>query len=69
MVNIDEILDLLVIRILLKNLIDCYKVLGIIYLNFKFIVFCFKDYIVLLKENGYKMIYMIIFDEFFVYEV
>ncbi|OOQ41221.1 penta-phosphate guanosine-3'-pyrophosphohydrolase, partial [Helicobacter pylori] len=68
-VNIDEILDLLAIRILLKNPIDCYKVLGIIHLNFKPIVSRFKDYIALPKENGYKTIHTTIFDESSVYEV
>ncbi|WP_104748933.1 RelA/SpoT family protein [Helicobacter cetorum] len=68
-VNIDEILDLLAIRILLKNPIDCYKVLGIIHLNFKPIVSRFKDYIALPKENGYKTIHTTIFDESSIYEV
>ncbi|AFI06396.1 RelA/SpoT family protein [Helicobacter cetorum] len=68
-VNIDEILDLLAIRILLKNPIDCYKVLGIIHLNFKPIVSRFKDYIALPKENGYETIHTTIFDESSIYEV
>ena len=62
-IGIDEILDLLAIRILVKNPLDCYKVLGIIHLEFKPIVSRFKDYIALPKENAYQTIHTTIFDK------
>ncbi|PAF48242.1 penta-phosphate guanosine-3'-pyrophosphohydrolase [Helicobacter sp. 12S02232-10] len=68
-VSVDEILDLLAVRIIVKNPIDCYKVLGIVHLNFKPIVSRFKDYIALPKENGYQTIHTTIFDEALVYEI
>lgn len=68
-VSIDEILDLLAIRVIVKNPLECYKVLGIIHLNLKPIVSRFKDYIALPKENGYQTIHTTIFDESSVYEV
>ncbi|WP_185962968.1 RelA/SpoT family protein [Helicobacter mehlei] len=68
-VSIDEILDLMAVRILLKNPLDCYKILGIVHLRFKPIVSRFKDYIALPKENGYQTIHTTIFDESSIYEV
>ncbi|PAF44533.1 RelA/SpoT family protein [Helicobacter sp. 11S02596-1] len=68
-VSIDEVLDLLAVRIIVKNPIECYKVLGMVHLNFKPIVSRFKDYIALPKENGYQTIHTTIFDEALVYEI
>lgn len=68
-IGIDEILDLLAIRILVKNPLDCYKVLGIIHLEFKPIVSRFKDYIALPKENAYQTIHTTIFDKSSVFEI
>ncbi len=42
-VTIDEILDLLAIRILVNDPISCYKVLGLMHLNFKPLSSRFKD--------------------------
>ena len=56
-INIDEVLDLLAIRIIVRNPLDVYQVLGIIHLNFKPLVFRFKDYIALQKDNGYQTLH------------
>ncbi|PAF50538.1 RelA/SpoT family protein [Helicobacter sp. 13S00477-4] len=68
-VSIDEILDLLAVRIIVQSPLECYKILGIIHLEFKPIVSRFKDYIALPKENGYQTIHTTIFDESSVYEI
>lgn len=68
-VSIDEVLDLLAVRIIVKEPLDCYKALGIVHLDFKPIVSRFKDYIALPKENGYQTIHTTIFDESLIYEV
>lgn len=68
-ISIEEVLDLLALRIVTKNIIDCYKILGIIHLEFKPILSRFKDYIALPKENGYQTIHTTIFDDSLIYEV
>jgi len=62
-ISIDEILDLLAIRILVKEDLECYKVLGILHLNFKPVISRFKDYITLPKENGYSTIHTTLFSD------
>ncbi len=62
-IGIDEILDLIAIRILVKKDIDCYKVLGMLHLNYKPIISRFKDYITLPKENGYATIHTTLFND------
>ena len=62
-IGIDEILDLIAIRILVNDDIDCYKVLGSLHLNYKPIISRFKDYITLPKENGYSTIHTTLFDD------
>ncbi len=68
-ISIEEVLDLLAIRILLKTQLDCYIVLGIIHLHFKPLIARFKDYISLPKENGYQTLHTTIFDDSFIFEV
>ena len=68
-ISIDEVLDLLAIRILAKNEIDCYKILGIIHLHFKPLASRFKDYIAIAKENGYQTIHTSVFFNSVIFEV
>ena len=62
-VSIDEVLDLLAIRIIVKEPIACYRVLGLLHLNFTPLISRFKDYIAVPKENGYKTIHTTLFSE------
>ncbi|MCX6074918.1 MAG: RelA/SpoT family protein [Campylobacterales bacterium] len=68
-ISIDEILDLLAVRILVKNPIDCYKVFGMVHLNFQPLSARFKDYIAIPKENGYQTLHTTVFDESTIFEV
>jgi len=62
-VSIDEVLDLLAIRIIVPKPTDCYQVLGLLHLGFTPLISRFKDYIAVPKENGYKTIHTTLFDE------
>jgi RelA/SpoT family (p)ppGpp synthetase len=62
-VSIEEVLDLLAIRIIVNKPIECYRVLGLMHLKFTPLISRFKDYIAVPKENGYKTIHTTLFDE------
>ena len=62
-ISIEEVLDLLAVRVIVKNPIDCYKVLGLIHLNFRPLISRFKDYIAIPKENGYQTIHTTVYDK------
>lgn len=68
-ISIDEILDLLAVRILVKKPIDCYRVFGMVHLNFQPLSSRFKDYIAIPKENGYQTLHTTVFHESAIYEV
>ncbi|MDR0761419.1 MAG: RelA/SpoT family protein [Campylobacteraceae bacterium] len=62
-ISIEEVLDLLAIRIITKEALDCYKALGILHKYFNPIISRFKDYIAIPKDNGYQTIHTTIFDD------
>ena len=62
-VSIEEVLDLLAVRIIVQDPIECYKVLGLMHLKFTPLISRFKDYIAVPKENGYKTIHTTLFNE------
>ncbi len=62
-VSIEEVLDLLAIRIIVNEPIECYRVLGLLHMKFTPLISRFKDYIAVPKENGYKTIHTTLFDE------
>ena len=68
-ISIEEVLDLLAIRILVKEPLDCYKALGIIHTHYKPLIMRFKDYIAIPKENGYQTIHTTVFDRSSIFEV
>ncbi len=68
-ISIDEILDLLAVRILVQEPILCYKVLGLVHLNFQPLSSRFKDYISLKKDNGYQTLHTTVFDNTAIFEV
>ena len=62
-VSIDEVLDLLAIRVIVNEPLECYKVLGLMHLHFTPLISRFKDYIAVPKENGYKTIHTTLFNQ------
>ena len=68
-ISIDEVLDLLAVRVLVNEPIDCYRVFGLIHLHFKPLTSRFKDYIAIAKDNGYQTLHTTVFDETAIFEV
>lgn len=62
-ISIEEVLDLLAIRVIVKDVKDCYVALGIIHTKFNPLISRFKDYIALPKQNGYKTIHTTVFND------
>ncbi|SFV51562.1 GTP pyrophosphokinase, (p)ppGpp synthetase II / Guanosine-3',5'-bis(diphosphate) 3'-pyrophosphohydrolase [hydrothermal vent metagenome] len=62
-VGIEEVLDLLAVRIIVHEPLECYKVLGLMHLSFTPLISRFKDYVAVPKENGYKTIHTTLFSE------
>ena len=62
-VSIDEVLDLLAIRVIVKEPLECYEALGVLHLQFTPLISRFKDYIALPKENGYRTIHTTLFNK------
>lgn len=55
--NIDDIYDLMALRIIVKNKDDCYKVLGILHGMYQPMISRIKDYIAVPKPNGYQSLH------------
>ena len=68
-VGIDEVLDLLAVRVLVKDPVECYKILGLIHLHFRPLASRFKDYIAVAKDNGYQTIHTSVFYDAAIFEV
>ena len=68
-ISIEEVLDLLAIRVIVQEKIECYETFGVIHLNFRPLISRFKDYIAIPKENGYQTLHTSVFDENSVVEV
>lgn len=62
-INFDQLSDIIGFRIIVSNIEDCYKTLGIIHLKYRMVVSCFKDYINNPKDNGYKSIHTVVISE------
>jgi GTP pyrophosphokinase len=56
--------DIMAFRIIVKNIEECYRVLGIINSNYKMIPGTFKDYISTPKENAYQSLHLAILGPF-----
>jgi GTP diphosphokinase / guanosine-3',5'-bis(diphosphate) 3'-diphosphatase len=59
--DIEKIHDLIALRIIVKNVEDCYAVLGAIHNNWPPIPNRIKDYIALPKPNGYRGLHTTVF--------
>jgi GTP pyrophosphokinase len=60
--DIEELYDLLAVRVIVDNLTHCYTVLGIVHSLWQYIPKEFDDYIANPKENGYQSLHTVILD-------
>jgi len=59
----EEIYDLLALRVIVRDVDECYQVLGVIHQMWRPIQDRFKDYISSPKSNGYRSIHTTVFGE------
>lgn len=59
---IDELYDLLAVRVIVDNLSSCYTVLGLAHSCWQYIPKEFDDYIANPKENGYQSLHTVVVD-------
>lgn len=59
--DVNKIFDIVVVRIVVPTVADCYKAIGIIHNKYHPLVGRIKDYISLPKPNGYKSLHTIVF--------
>ena len=55
--NIDDIYDLMALRIIVDNNEDCYRVLGVLHSMYQPMIARIKDYIAVPKPNGYQSLH------------
>lgn len=56
-VDFEELYDIIAFRILVDNITECYKALGVIHATYKPVPGRFKDYIAMAKANGYQSLH------------
>ncbi len=61
--NFDEIYDLVAVRLIVKDVANCYRALGIIHKYYQPMSGQIQDYIAKPKENGYKSLHTTVFLE------
>lgn len=61
--DINKVYDFIALRIIVKDVEDCYRLLGLIHQTWQPVVGRIKDYIAQPKPNGYQSLHTTIFDD------
>src|SRR5690606_1567886 len=59
--DIEKIYDIAALRVIVKNVDDCYKILGVVHSIWRPLPERIKDYIAFSKPNGYKALHTTVF--------
>ncbi|MDP5110096.1 MAG: bifunctional (p)ppGpp synthetase/guanosine-3',5'-bis(diphosphate) 3'-pyrophosphohydrolase [Rickettsiaceae bacterium] len=59
-VGIDQLYDIIAFRIIVKDIEDCYRVLGITHAAYKMVPDTFQDFISTPKGNGYQSLHTVV---------
>jgi (p)ppGpp synthase/HD superfamily hydrolase len=60
--SVQDLTDLIVFRVIVDTIEDCYKVLNVVYSTFVTISESFKDFIIRPKSNSYQSLHIVIID-------
>lgn len=59
-VAFEQLADIIAFRVIVHNISDCYKVLGVLHTEYHVVPETFKDYISTPKNNGYKSLHTVL---------
>jgi GTP diphosphokinase / guanosine-3',5'-bis(diphosphate) 3'-diphosphatase len=62
-IGFESVTDIIAFRVIVDNMDDCYRALGVIHRKYKLVPGLFDDYISVPKANGYQSIHTIVLNE------
>jgi guanosine-3',5'-bis(diphosphate) 3'-pyrophosphohydrolase len=59
--DIDKIYDLMAVRVIVPDVVQCYQALGVLHQHYKPLIYRIKDYVAVPKTNGYQSLHTTVF--------